>query len=153
NMTRQMSGPKRILVVGGAGYVGSTTAAWLLEQGHTVTVLDDLSTGFERLVLPGVELVRARAGSREAREALKLGQFDAVMHFAAKALAGESVAKPAEYFENNVEQTRLLLDAMLDAGVLKFIFSSTCAVFGEPRAATISESAPKKPINPYGETK
>jgi UDP-glucose 4-epimerase len=144
---------RKILVVGGAGYVGSTAAAWLLEQGHSVTILDDLSTGFERLILPGTELVRARAGSREARELLKKERFDAVMHFAAKALAGESVAKPAEYFENNVEQTRLLLDAMLDADVHKLIFSSTCAVFGAPDTQFISEETSKKPVNPYGETK
>jgi UDP-glucose 4-epimerase len=140
-------------VVGGAGYVGSTATAWLLEQGFEVTILDDLSTGFERLVIPGVELVKARAGSVEAHELLKKGRFDAVMHFAAKALVGESVEHPAMYFENNVEQTRILLDSMADAGVRKLIFSSTCAIFGSPDVEFISEATPKKPTNPYGETK
>lgn len=152
-MAAGVSGAKRILVVGGAGYVGSTAVAWLLEQGHAVTILDDFSTGFEKLVLPDVKLVRARAGSVEARELLKRGNFDAVMHFAAKALAGESVEKPGEYFENNVEQTRILLDYMCEAGVGKLVFSSTCAVFGAPDVEFISESAQKKPVNPYGETK
>jgi UDP-glucose 4-epimerase len=144
---------RHILVVGGAGYIGSTASTWLLERGYEVTVLDDLSTGFRPLLAPGARFVEARAGSPEAREWLKQGKVDAVMHFAAKALAGESVEKPREYFENNVEQTRALLDSMREAGVRNFIFSSTCAVFGAPGTDTISEDLPKKPVNPYGETK
>src|SRR3954469_10444650 len=96
---------EHILVVGGAGYIGSTASLWLLDKGYRVTVLDDLSTGFAELVPAGVTFAKARAGSPLARTFIKAGKFDAVMHFAAKALAGESVEKPKDYFENNVEQT------------------------------------------------
>ncbi len=144
---------RKILVVGGAGYVGSTSCAWLLDQGHCVWVLDDLSTGHRSLVL-GYGFVEARAGDTPTVEALlKREKFDAVMHFAAKSLVGESVEKPDLYHENNVEQTRLLLEAMLSAGVHDFVFSSTCAVFGEVTTPRIHEELPKKPKNPYGETK
>jgi UDP-glucose 4-epimerase len=143
----------KILVVGGAGYIGSTATLWLLERGYEVHVLDDLSTGFRELIQPGVPVTIARAGAPEARELLARERFDAVMHFAARALAGESVEKPDEYHENNVEQTRTLLDAMVAAGTLNFVFSSTCAVFGNPVSERLSEASPKNPVNPYGATK
>ena len=149
----------KILVVGGAGYVGGTACAWLLDQGHEVWILDDLSTGHREFVerLPGLKgFVQARAGDTVvvapfiARE-----RFDCVMHFAARALVAESVAKPELYYENNVVQTRALLESMLGAGVRRFIFSSTCAIFGDPgpSVSRMPESLPKNPINPYGATK
>lgn len=146
----------RVLVVGGAGYVGSTTAAFLMDAGHEVWVLDDLSTGHEELILSPY-FVRARAGdSARVQELLSQHKFDCVMHFAARSLVAESVKKPKEYYENNVVQTRILLETLLKAGVRKFIFSSTCAIFGDPTGVAqtgITESFPKKPLSPYGETK
>lgn len=149
------AGREKVLVVGGAGYVGSAACAYLLDQGHRVWVLDDLSTGHREFVLPGVEgFTRARAGDRErVFPLLQREKFDCVMHFAARSLVSESVKKPHEYHENNVLQTRLLLEAMLDAGTRNFIFSSTCAIFGDPGDQPIRETLPKKPMNPYGETK
>lgn len=151
----------KVLVIGGAGYVGSAACAWLLRPGsngapnHAVWVLDDLSTGHGDLILPDVAgFTRARAGdAATVQELLSRERFDCVMHFAAKALVAESVAKPDLYFENNVTQTRQLLEAMVSAGVRRFIFSSTCAIFGDPGDSDIHEELPKKPINPYGETK
>jgi UDP-glucose 4-epimerase len=143
----------KILVVGGAGYVGSAACAWLLDQGHDVSILDDLSTGHRELAL-GASFIQARAGDRSVvLPLLKRERFDAVMHFAAKSLVGESVQFPELYRENNIDQTRLLLEMMLEAGTRRFIFSSTCAVFGDPGTPRISEHQPKNPINPYGETK
>jgi UDP-glucose 4-epimerase len=143
----------KILVVGGAGYVGSAACAWLLDQGHEVWILDDLSTGHRELALAS-SFVQARAGDRSVvLPLLKRERFDAVMHFAAKSLVAESVQFPELYQENNVEQTRLLLEMMLEAGIRRFIFSSTCAIFGDPGTPQISEALPKNPINPYGKTK
>lgn len=143
----------RILVVGGAGYVGSAACAWLLDRGHEVWVLDDLSTGRRDLAL-GARLVIGRAGDRAVTDPLfASARFDGVMHFAARSLVAESVAKPELYRENNFEQTRSLLDAMLAHGVRRFVFSSTAAVFGDPGESDLTENAPKRPINPYGETK
>lgn len=154
----------KVLVVGGAGYVGGTACAWLLDHGHEVWVLDDLSTGHRQLLdrLKGPNgsgisgFLHARAGDQAlvgpflARE-----RFDCVMHFAAFASVAESVAQPELYYENNVVQTRALLEAMLSAGVRRFIFSSTCAIFGDPGPSVerIHESVPKNPVNPYGATK
>lgn len=143
----------RVLVVGGAGYVGSATCAWLVDQGHEVWVLDDLTTGRRSLVL-GSGFFLARVGDRQSvRRVLRKQSFDCVMHFAARSLVGESVEKPEEYHENNVLQTQALLETMLEEGVRKFVFSSTCAVFGDPGNQNISESLLKNPINPYGKTK
>ncbi|MBC7692366.1 MAG: UDP-glucose 4-epimerase GalE [Methylotenera sp.] len=143
----------KVLVVGGAGYVGSACSAWLLDQGHRVWVLDDLSTG-HRSALLGEGFTHARAGDSAAVRALfSREKFDCVMHFAARSLVGESVLKPQEYFENNVTQTALLLDEMIRAGIRRFIFSSTCAIFGNPGNQKISEHLPKAPMSPYGETK
>ena len=149
----------KVLVVGGAGYVGSATCAHLLDNGHFVWVLDDLSTGHRELAL-GHGFTLARAGDRErVSSLLKKHSFDCVMHFAAKSLVAESVLKPQEYFENNVEQTRILLETMLESQVQRFVFSSTCAIFGDVTVANpnaefkIHEKLPKSPVNPYGETK
>lgn len=143
----------KVLVAGGAGYVGSAACAWLIDRGHEVWVLDDLSTGHRELVLTP-RFVQARVGDVSVvRPFLQRERFDCVMHFAAKSLVAESVREPALYFENNVEQTRLLLDMMLEAGTRCFVFSSTAAIFGDPGDQVIDEELPKKPINPYGETK
>lgn len=143
----------KVLVVGGAGYVGSATVEALLAAGHAVWVLDDLSTGRPELN-QAPYFVQARAGDPQWVPALlKAELFDTVLHFAARSLVGESVAQPDAYFENNVTQTRALLDAMADAGLRRFVFSSSCAVFGDPGNQDISENLPKKPTNPYGATK
>jgi UDP-glucose 4-epimerase len=148
------SGPRaRILVVGGAGYVGGSVAAGLVDRGFETWILDDLSTG-HRQAVPGANLTVARAGDRAAvAKLLREGRFDAVFHFAASALVGESMRLKDLYFENNVEQTRLLIDEMLNAGVDTFVFSSTCAVFGDPGDERIHEDLPKNPTNVYGQTK
>ncbi|MBI3535663.1 MAG: UDP-glucose 4-epimerase GalE [Deltaproteobacteria bacterium] len=154
-----MSKKIKILVIGGAGYVGSAACAWLRDQGHYVWVLDDLSTGHREHVLSeGFTL--AKAGDQKAVSALLGSQsFDCAMHFAASCLVSESVKNPQKYFENNVIQTKNLLETLLECGVKNFIFSSTCAIFGTPqfdsndKTQKINESLPKKPINPYGETK
>lgn len=146
------------LIVGGAGYVGSAVAAHLLDRGDEVWILDDLSTGHRSLVPDSVirtgRFIEARAGDRPVLDALFSRQhFDAVFHFAAKSLVAESVKFPELYRENNVEQTRLLLDSMIEAGMRRFVFSSTAAVYGDPGDREIVEDLAKNPINPYGETK
>lgn len=144
----------RIVVTGGAGYIGSHAVRALTDAGHAVAVIDDLSEGHAQALPPGVELVRARLHDREQVHRLLVAyQADAVMHFAAWLKVGESVSKPIEYFNNNVAGTLSVLEAMRDAGVKRFVFSSTCAVYGEPTAVPIVETEKKQPINPYGETK
>ena len=144
----------RIVVTGGAGYIGSHAVRALRDAGHSVAVLDDLSEGHAQALPPGVELVQARLQDRDAvRQLLRSHQADAVMHFAAWLKVGESVSKPIEYFNNNVAGTLSLLEAMRDAGVKRFVLSSTCAVYGEPSAVPIVETEKTQPINPYGETK
>lgn len=147
-----------VLIVGGAGYVGSAVAAYLLDRGEDVWVLDDLSTGHRSLILDPVirdgKFIEARAGDRAILDALfSEKKFDTVFHFAAKSLVGESVKFPELYRENNVDQTRTLLDAMIAAGLRRFVFSSTAAVYGDPGDLEIDEDLAKNPINPYGETK
>ncbi|MFC4115652.1 UDP-glucose 4-epimerase GalE [Nonomuraea zeae] len=139
----------RLLVTGGAGYVGSVVAAQLIEAGHQVTVLDDLSTGHEDAVPEGARFVRAAI--TEAHDALD--GVDAVLHFAAKSLVGESVAQPGLYWANNLGGTLALLDAMRERGVGKIVFSSTAATYGEPEHTPIEESDPTRPTNPYGASK
>ncbi|MFF4170890.1 UDP-glucose 4-epimerase GalE [Streptomyces sp. NPDC001744] len=141
---------RRYLVTGGAGYVGSVVAAHLLERGHRVTVLDDLSTGFAEAVPDGAEFVEGRVHS--AAEWLD-GSYDAVLHFAASSQVGESVEKPEKYWENNVVGTVALLAAMRAAGVRRLVFSSTAATYGEPETVPIPETAPTAPTSPYGATK
>ena len=141
----------RLLVTGGAGYVGSVVAAQLIAAGHHVTVLDDLSTGYADAVPSGAHFVqgdlRAGAGPVLARG------VDAVLHFAARSLVGESVQKPGLYWDNNLGGTLALLEAMRIARVATIVFSSTAAAYGEPEHVPISESAPARPTSPYGASK
>jgi UDP-glucose 4-epimerase len=142
-----------ILVIGGAGYIGSHMVKALLDAGHRVTVLDDLSKGHRELV-PGGRFELGELGDRARLDALfGATSFDAVMHFAAYSLVGESVTDPLEYWRNNVAGTAVLLQAMRDHEVHRFIFSSTAAVYGEPVSVPIREDHPCSPTNPYGKTK
>ena len=141
----------RVLVTGGAGYIGSVVAARLLESGYRVTVLDDLSTGFRGAVPEGAEFVEGRVHDTAAK--VLDPSYAAVLHFAAFSQVGESVAKPEKYWSNNVVGTHLLLDAMREAGVRRLVFSSTAAVYGEPEAVPIPETAHTAPTSPYGATK
>ena len=144
----------RIVVTGGAGYIGSHTVRALFDAGHAVAVLDDLSAGHAAALPKGVPLTRAAIHDRDAVHRLLVEhRAEAVMHFAAWLTVGESVAKPIEYYQNNVTGTLAVLEAMRDAGVKRFVFSSTCAVYGEPSQVPIVESLDKRPINAYGETK
>jgi len=146
----------KLLVTGGAGYIGSVVAALLLEDGHDVTVLDDLSTGHRDGVPAGATFVEARiqdAAPVLDKAAADGSGFDGVLHFAAKSLVAESVAKPELYWENNVVGTLGLLGAMREAGVPRLVFSSTAATYGEPDRTPISEDFPGQPINPYGQSK
>ncbi|MFF5976499.1 UDP-glucose 4-epimerase GalE [Streptomyces sp. NPDC012769] len=140
----------KYLVTGGAGYVGSTVAAHLLEAGHEVTVLDDLSTGFREGVPAGAAFIEGRI--QDAARHLD-ASYDGVLHFAAFSQVGESVAKPEKYWDNNVGGTMALIAAMRDAGVRRLVFSSTAATYGEPETVPITEAAPTAPTNPYGATK
>ena len=140
-----------VLVIGGAGYIGSHAARALSRAGHQVVIFDNLSTGYE-LLAAGFELIRGDILDPSAlRQALP--RVDAVMHFAAHAYVGESVTNPRKYFRNNVEGGLSLLNAMLETGVRKIIFSSTCAVYGEPAKVPIDETTPRQPVNPYGVSK
>jgi len=141
----------RVLVTGGAGYIGSVVAAHLLEAGYRVTVLDDLSTGHRRGVPQGAEFVEGRVHETAAK--VLDPSYAAVLHFAASSQVGESVAKPEKYWHNNVVGSFLLLDAMREAGVRRLVFSSTAAVYGEPEAVPIPETARTAPTSPYGATK
>ncbi|WP_326722585.1 UDP-glucose 4-epimerase GalE [Streptomyces sp. NBC_00243] len=143
-----MSG--KYLVTGGAGYVGSVVAQHLIEAGHEVTVLDNLSTGFREGVPAGAAFVEG-----DIRDAAKWldSSYDAVLHFAAFSQVGESVVKPEKYWDNNVGGTMALLAAMREAGVRKLVFSSTAATYGEPEEVPIVETARTSPTNPYGATK
>jgi UDP-glucose 4-epimerase len=141
----------KLLVTGGAGYVGSVCAAHLLDAGHDVTVLDDLSTGHKDAVPDGARLVDADLADA-ASEVLADG-FDGVLHFAAKSLVGESMVDPAKYWQGNVVTSLRLLDAMREHGTPRLVFSSTAATYGEPEEVPISESAPTRPTNTYGASK
>ncbi len=144
----------RILVTGGAGYVGSVSVERLLEAGHAVVVLDDLSTGHRAAVPAGAHLVAASYGDEAATaDLLERERIDAILHCAARSLVGESIADPARYYRDNVVGGIALLEAARRAGVGRFVFSSTAAVYGVPDATPITENTPLRPINPYGETK
>ncbi|MGH3057641.1 MAG: UDP-glucose 4-epimerase GalE [Gaiellaceae bacterium] len=142
-----------LLVVGGAGYVGSVVAARLLEAGHTVTVADSLLTGHRDAVPPEARFLAADLADGPALEALLAEGFDAVLHFAALSIVADSVAEPARYYRANVGGTLNLLDAMRTAGVRRLVFSSTASVYGEPDEVPIDEDAPTRPTNPYGGSK
>jgi UDP-glucose 4-epimerase len=142
----------RVLVIGGAGYIGSHMLKMLGQQGCSITTLDDLSSGHRDAVLCG-KFVQGNFGDRAVLDAVLSNGFDAVMHFASFIQVGESVQYPDKYYRNNVTNTLGLLDAMRAYGVNKFIFSSSAATFGEPKYIPIDERHPQQPINPYGRTK
>src|SRR5258706_421017 len=144
----------RILVTGGAGYIGSVVTEELLNDGHEAVVLDSLYKGHRSAVDPRARFVQADLTDSETlREVLKQNHIDAVIHMAADSLVGESVDQPAKYYRNNLAAGLNLLDAMRDCGVGKFVFSSTAATYGEPEKQPITETDPTNPTNPYGETK
>ena len=144
----------RILVTGGAGYVGSVSVERLVADGHEVTALDTLVTGHASSVVDGVDLVAASFGDLEAMAGLLQERgIEAVLHCAARSLVGQSIKEPALYYNENVVGGIALLDAMRETGVERIVFSSTAAVYGAPDATPIPEDAPLRPVNPYGETK
>lgn len=140
-----------ILVLGGAGYIGSHTARALRRSGYEVLIYDNLSTGF-RCLAQGFEMLEGDIAD-EARLRPVLARVDAVMHFAAHAYVGESVKNPRKYFQNNVVGGVNLLNSVLDAGIRRFVFSSTCAVYGTCGQIPITEQTPREPVNPYGASK
>lgn len=144
---------QKILVVGGAGYIGSHMVQHLAEKGCEVTTLDNLSAGYEDAVHYGRFIKGDIADAKLLQSLLSENSFDAVMHFASHIQVGESVQHPMKYYLNNVTHTLNLLNAMQANGVRRFIFSSTAAIFGEPSYTPIDENHPCSPINPYGRTK
>lgn len=143
-----------VFVTGGAGYIGSICTEELLNTGHTVTVYDDLSEGHRSAVDARARFILGEPEKDgDLRAALTDARPDAVVHFAANALVGESMTKPEKYFHNNVVNGLKLLDATVEAGVKKFVFSSTCATYGPPERVPMTEDLPQRPINPYGESK
>ena len=143
----------RVLVTGGAGYVGSHSVRWLARAGHDVSVYDNLSRGHRRAVPEG-RLIEGQLHDRPRLvEAMRQWRIEAVMHFAALAYVGESVTDPAKYYQNNVAGSLNLLEAMREAGVGRLVFSSTTATYGVPQRIPITEEEPQQPINPYGFSK
>ena len=143
-----------VLVVGGAGYIGSHCVRQLQAAGHRAIVLDSLVFGHRKAVSPDTPFYHCDLGDCEAvAKILKAESIELVMHFAAFTYVGESVSEPRKYYENNFVATLRLLETMLDNGVAKFVFSSTCATFGVPEALPLVEGMPQAPINPYGQTK
>jgi len=143
-----------VLVTGGAGYIGSICVEQLLNAGHTVSVFDNLSEGHRRAIDPRAEFFQGDLLDRHTiLTALEAAKPEAVMHFAANALVGESMQNPTKYFRNNVSGGINLLDCMVECRVGRFVFSSTCATFGPPERLPMDESLPQHPINPYGESK
>jgi len=142
----------KVLVVGGAGYIGSVTAGALVSEGFEVVTFDDLSTGHAAAVTG--ELIEGDIRDRALlTRVLREGKFDAVMHFAAKSLVGESVSHPLRYYDVNVGGTASLVCAMQDAGVHCLVFSSTCAIYGDPEYLPLDEEHPQNPVSPYGASK
>ncbi len=143
-----------ILVTGGAGYIGSVAVEDLQAHGTEVVVLDNLSRGHRTAVAPAVRFYEGDIGDKDLiKKICRENQIEAVMHFSAFAYVGESVEKPQMYYENNTEHTARLLDALIEAGVKKFVFSSTCATYGEPQYMPLDEKHPQKPESPYGWSK
>ena len=143
-----------ILVTGGAGYIGSICVEQLINSGHTVSVFDNLTEGHRSAVDPRAKLITGDLQTRcDIEDAMEAVKPEAVMHFAANALVGESMSNPSKYFRNNVYGDINLLDAMHAVGCKRFVFSSTCATFGIPERMPIDETLPQRPINPYGESK
>lgn len=142
-----------ILVTGGAGYIGSVCAQALLDGGHEVAVFDDLSEGHRSAVPASATFILGSGQPDAFRNAVKSVKPDAILHFAANALVGESMVNPGKYFRNNVARGLGLLEAAVEFGVRKFVFSSSCATYGLPEASPITEATPQQPVNPYGESK
>ena len=146
--------PMKILVTGGAGYIGSVVTERLLEAGHTPIIYDNLLKGHREAVLPGAVLVVGElADTHKLEECLRANHVEAVIHMAASSLVGESMSVPSKYFRNNTVIGIELLDAMLASGVNRIVFSSTAAVYGQPETTPIKEDSPQRPTNPYGESK
>ncbi|MFL6436232.1 MAG: UDP-glucose 4-epimerase GalE [Terriglobales bacterium] len=144
----------RVLVTGGAGFVGSVCSAELLKGGHSVVVLDDLSTGHLESVPQGAEFYPIDIGDRRAvLDVLARDHFDVVFHFAAKALIAESVSNPGRFFESNLASGIVFLECLREVGIRNLVFSSTAAVYGTPTNSPIREDDPKEPVNAYGESK
>ncbi len=144
----------KVLVVGGAGYIGSVCSELLLDEDHEVAVVDNLIEGHRRAVDERATFIEGELAERaQIEDTLRKIAPDAVMHFAASALVGESMENPSKYFRNNVANGLNLLDAMVATGVRRLVFSSTCATFGPPERVPIDETLPQRPINPYGESK
>src|SRR6201993_3714564 len=144
----------KIFVVGGAGYIGSVCAELLLNEGHEVAIFDNLSEGHRQAVDSRAKFIPGElANRRQIDAAISSACPDAVMHFAANALVGESMQNPSKYFRNNIANGLNLLDAMIAVGVRRIVFSSTCAIFGPPDRLPIDETALPRPISPYGESK
>ncbi len=144
----------RILVTGGAGYIGSICSEELLSAGHQVTVYDNLSEGHRSAVDPRATFILGKPEEDgNILDAVRSASPDAIMHFAANALVGESMTNPGKYFHNNVANGLKLLDAAVQCNVKKFVFSSTCATYGPPEREPMTEDLPQRPINPYGESK
>jgi UDP-arabinose 4-epimerase len=144
---------RRVLVTGGAGYIGSHTCKALAAAGHVPVTFDNLSTGHRDAVRWGPFVEGELADRALVERTLREQRIDAVIHFAASAYVGESMSDPAKYFRNNVVHTLALLEAMHAAGVRHIVFSSTCATYGVPRVVPIPEDHPQQPVNPYGESK
>jgi UDP-glucose 4-epimerase len=143
-----------VFVTGGAGYIGSVCVEELLNCGHTVTVFDNLSEGHRSAVDPRARFIVGDFNDRDSiSDAMRSARAETVIHFAAHALVVESMANPAKYFRNNVSGGLNLLDACIETGIRKFVFSSTCATYGPPERVPITEELPQRPINPYGESK
>jgi UDP-glucose 4-epimerase len=144
----------RVLVVGGAGYIGSVCAELLLNEGHDVAIFDNLTEGHRRAIDSRAEFTEGDLADADSiKTALERTRPDAVMHFAANALVGESMENPSKYFRNNVAHGLNLLDGMVASGTRRLVFSSTCAIFGRPERVPIDEGVATNPINPYGESK
>ena len=145
---------QRVLVTGGAGYIGSVVVDQLLDRGYKVVVLDDLTTGHRQAVARGAGFIQGGVGNRELIEALFEAEgIESIIHLAAFALVPESVAQPQKYVTNNVTAARVLLEAAVRAKIRRFVFSSSCAVYGHPAKVPITEDSRQAPVNPYGETK
>ena len=143
-----------LFVTGGAGYIGSVFVEEALNAGHKVTVFDNLTEGHRGAVDSRAQFVQGNLGERDQTIAtIKAARPDAIIHFAAHALVGESMTNPSKYFRNNVGSGINLLDGAIESGVKKFVFSSTCATYGPPDRVPMTEDLPQRPINPYGESK
>lgn len=144
----------RVMVTGGAGYIGSHAVKMLCDAGHQVTAVDNLARGHRRAVDPRAEFHELPLAATDAlADLLRAGAIECVMHFAALAYVGESVEQPLRYYENNTAGTLSLLGAMQSAGVNRLVFSSTCATYGQPETMPIVETTPQRPVNPYGWSK